>query len=159
MKTIATPKGKYYYTFRVIWEDAINLTGFWDPKFILLKWEIPDFSWDSKCEKDTRFSLTIQSGLFFRKIVEIEHFALRAVIDGFRCTESSLGISVKSTYEAGDDLEGGDTIPAAVHLKPKWQPITQSARSRRSYRKIGHCERSRRRVISISEGKEERDSR
>ena len=66
VKTIATPKGKYYYTFRVIWEDAINLTGFWDPKFILLKWEIPDFSWDSKCEKDTRFSLTIQSGLFFR---------------------------------------------------------------------------------------------
>ena len=97
-----------------------------------MKWEIPDFSWDSKCEKDTRISLTIQSGLFFRKIVEIERFALRAVIDGFRCTESSLGISVKSTYEAGDGLEGGDTIPAAVHLKPKWQPVTQSARSRRS---------------------------
>ena len=110
------------------------------------------------------FSLTVQSGLFFRKIVEIERFAQRAVIDGFRCTESSLGISVKSTYKAGNGLEGGDTIPAAVHLKPKWQPVTQSARfrrseGRRSYGKIGHCELSRQPVIGISEGKEERDSR
>ena len=88
---------------------------------------MPDFSCDTKCEKDTRCSLTVQSGLFFRKIVEIDRFALRTVIDGFRCTESSLGISVKSTYEAGDGLEGGDTIPAAVHMKPKWQPVTQSA--------------------------------
>ena len=97
-----------------------------------MKREIPDFSWDSKCEKDMRFSLTVQSGLFFRKIVEIERFALRSVNDGFRCTESSLGISVKSTYEAGDGLQGGETIPAAVHLKPKWQPVTQKAPSRRS---------------------------
>lgn len=37
VKTIATPKGKYYYTFRVIWEDSINLVGFLGSKTYLIE--------------------------------------------------------------------------------------------------------------------------
>ena len=37
VKTVATPKGKYYYTFRVIWEYSINLAGFLGSKIYLIE--------------------------------------------------------------------------------------------------------------------------
>ena len=62
---------------------------------------------------------------FFSNIIEIEHFALRAAI---------LDVS-KLHRGGGRPLSSFDTHPSQL-------PVTQSARSRRSYRKIGDCEQS-----------------
>ena len=60
---------------------------------------------------------TVHSPLFFRKIVEIEQFASRAAI---------LDECQKSSFDT----------------HPRWLPVTQSARSRRYYGKMGGCEQS-----------------
>ena len=63
---------------------------------------------------------------FFSKIIEIERFALRAAILN-KC-QNYIGCG-------GRPLSSFDTHPSQL-------PVTQSARSQRSYGKIGDCEQS-----------------
>ena len=59
----------------------------------------------------------VDNEVFFRKIVEIERFALRTAI-----------LNECQNY--------------VFDTHPRWLPVTQSTRSRRSYRKVGDCEQS-----------------
>ena len=70
---------------------------------------------------------------FFRKIIEIERFALRATI----LVSNVPSLAWRWTWNLLTDLV---TPAPSVHMKPKWPPVPGSARSWLSFEKIGDCE-------------------
>ena len=67
----------------------------------------------------------VHSPLFFRKMVEIKRVPLREAIP-----------------PSPTSIKPRRLTHTSVHLKPKWPPVMLSARSRRSYGKIGVCRNS-----------------
>ena len=83
---------------------------------------------------------TVHSPLFFRKIIEIERFALRtAILDEY---QKYLG---GGTYLGGANPNPNPNPPKpapSVHLKIKIDVTVRRGISKRSHEKIGDCEQS-----------------
>ena len=77
------------------------------------------------------YSRTVHSPLFFREIVEIQRvLPLMAAILIFKCTFSNSSLPLKPLP------------PPKQTVMRRWQPVTQSARSRQSCGQIEDCEQS-----------------
>ena len=81
---------------------------------------------------------------FFPEIVEIECvLPLMAAILIFKCTEGA-GVGDYSSRRRGGEKPPNRPRPlGSFDTHVRWQPVTQSARSRRYYEKIEDCEQSR----------------
>ena len=85
---------------------------------------------------------TVHSPLFSREIFVIYRvLPLMAAVLIFKCTEGA-GVGDYTCSPRGR----GQTAPrllSSFDTHPRWHPVTHSARSRRSYGKIGDCEQSK----------------